>query len=182
MTKTLVRIIAALEMVGGVAGVGLVAWWLSAAPVNALTILLAPIPVGIYVLSLAAGVALWRGSPFGRRASIVVQLIQLPKLVSPQLIFMFSFGLDLWVHYLRSAEFANLGFEFRLLAFNQLFINAQGAPVGLGISVIAPLFLLVLIRYESDAASDVHTPPPPPVDWGGRPNDESSDGARPTAP
>lgn len=182
MSKTLVRIIAALEMVGGVVGVGFVVWWLSAAPVKALTILLAPIPIGIYVFSLVAGVALWRGSPFGRRASIVVQLIQLPKIVSPQLIFMFSFGLDLWVHYLRTAEFANLGFEFRLLAFNQLFINAQGAPVGLGVSVIAPLFLLVLTRYKPGAASDVYAAPPPPVDWGGRPDDEPGDGARPTAP
>lgn len=83
---------------------------------------------------------------------------------------------------MRTAGFSNLGFEFRLLAFNQLFISAQGAPIGLGVSVSAPIFLLVLIRYKPGADSDVYAVPPPPVDWGSRPNDEQNGGARPPAP
>src|ERR1700753_2948217 len=99
MRRILVRIIAVLEIVGGVVGICFVAWWLLAVPFNLINILLAPIPVGIYVFSLAAGASLWRGKSFGRKASIAVQAIQLPKIISPWLIFMFSFGFDLWVHY-----------------------------------------------------------------------------------
>src|SRR5262245_26314917 len=111
MSKTWVRIISVSEIVGGVAGAGLVIWMLLAAPFNALALIFAPLPFSINILSLVAGVALWRGSSFGRKASIVVQAIQLPKIVSPLIIFMFSFGFDLWVQILLTEGLSNLGFE-----------------------------------------------------------------------
>jgi hypothetical protein len=45
------------------------------------------------IFSVVAGIALWCGTSFGRKASMVVQAIQLPKIISPALIFMFS----LWI-------------------------------------------------------------------------------------
>jgi hypothetical protein len=164
--KIWVRLIAVLEIIGGVFGVGFLIWGLSTAPFNPLLLLLVPIAVSIYIFSLVAGVALWRGSTFGRQASIIVQAIQLPKLVSPPLIFIFSFGCDVWIHYLWSAGSASVGFEFKLLAFNQFFVNVRGAPLGLGVSITAAIFLAMLVRYKPDLVSVTYSPPPPPpVGW-----------------
>jgi len=151
-----------LELVGGVVGIGYEIWWLLATPFNALTLILAPIPISIYILSLVAGVALWRGNSFGRKASIVVQAIQLPKIVSPLIIFMFSFGFDLWVHILPTRRFSNLGFEFRFLAFNQFFFNVQDAPCGLGVSITACIFLAALLRHKPGRVEDAAILPPLP--------------------
>jgi hypothetical protein len=173
MSKTWMRVISVLEIIGGIGGVGSVIWWLLAAPFDAFSLLLAPIVVTIYILSVIAGVALWRGSAFGRKASIVVQIIQLPKIVSPLIIFMFSFGFDLWGHILFAKGSSNLGFEFRFLAFNQLFINVQDAPFGLGVSLSAAIFLALLLRHKpgrfEDDAAILPPPPPPPAEWNDSP-------------
>jgi hypothetical protein len=162
MTKTLIRIIAVLEIIGGVCGIGYVAQGLVGTPFNAFLMVLTPFVVGIYVLSLVAGVALWRGSAFGRNAAIIVQAIQVPKLISPPIIFIFSFGFDLWVHCIWSEAGTTVGFELKLLAFNQFFINMWGASVGLGVSITAVIFLIVLVRYTPRTDSAVYSSPPPP--------------------
>jgi hypothetical protein len=166
MLKPWLRIISVLEIIGGVFGIGFVIWWLLAAPINAFTVILAPIPISIYVLSLVAGVALWQGSSFGRKASIVVQAIQLPKIVSPLIIFMFSFGFDFWIHILFVKGFSSVGFEFRFLAFNQLFINVQDAPLGLGVSLTAAIFLAMLLRNKPRRTKEVTILPPVPLPYG----------------
>src|SRR5215470_15408894 len=150
MSKTWVRIISVLEIVGGVFGIGDVIWVLLATPFNALTLIFAPIPISIYILSLVADVALWRDNLFGRKASIVVQAIQLPKIMSPLIIFTFSFGFDIWFHILFTREVSNLGFEFRFLAFYQYLFNVQDAPFGLGVSITACIFLAALLRYKPE--------------------------------
>ncbi|MGH9930446.1 MAG: hypothetical protein ACREA9_14640 [Pyrinomonadaceae bacterium] len=96
MPKALRRLISGLELIGGVYGLVILAKQLPAFRVDVYVILLAPIAIGIYLMSLVAGVLLWREHSAGRMASIIVQMIQLPKLVSPILIFMFSFGFDFY--------------------------------------------------------------------------------------
>jgi len=164
-----------LEIVGGVAGIGLVIWVLLATPFNVLTLIIAPIPISIYILSLVAGVALWRDNSFGRKASIIVQAIQLPKIVSPLIIFTFSFGFDIWVHILLTREISKLGFEFRPLADNEFFFNVPDAPFGLGVSITACIFLAMLLRHKPGKAEEAAilpppppppSPPPPPMDDG----------------
>ncbi|HEV2669184.1 MAG TPA: hypothetical protein VG324_29980 [Blastocatellia bacterium] len=162
MSKTRVRIISAAEIVGGVFGIGEVIWALIVTPFNSLALILAHIPISIYILSLVAGVALWRDNSFGRKASIVVQAIQLPKIVSPLIIFTFSFGFDIWVHILLTSEFSKLGFEFRYLAANELFFNLQDAPFGLGVSITACIFLATLLRHKPGRAKEAAMLPPPP--------------------
>jgi hypothetical protein len=162
MLKTWVRIISVSEIAGGLAGIGFMLWSLMVTPFNGLTLLLAPIPINIYILSLVAGVALWRDNSFGRKASIVVQAIQLPKIVSPLIIFTFSFGFDLWIQLLLSRGFSKLGFEFRTLAFYEFFINVQDAPFGLGVSITACIFLAMLLRHKPGRAKEAAILPPPP--------------------
>ena len=178
--KPWVRIIAVLEIVGGVFGLGLVVWQLLAAPSNVFLLLLAPIATGIYILSLVAGVGLWRGSTFGRKASIVVQSVQAPKVISPLVTFAFSFGLDFWIHQLWYEGMTNLGFNFRLLAFYQLSINVP-APIGLGVSITALVSLVLLRRYDPNSISAMDMPPPPPpAEWDDNPNAAPNNGIQRT--
>jgi hypothetical protein len=130
--KTWIRTIAVFEMVGGTVGilfmlyVGLTtsfAW-------SALFVL--PVVLLIFSFSFIAGLYLWRGTEFGRKSSIVVQLIQLPKLMSPFLVFSFSFGFDLFPHLSIMSGFSNVGIQFRVLADGQLFINSSVDGILLG--------------------------------------------------
>ena len=169
--KIWIKIISVLEVIGGIVGLGFVGWVLLSSAINIFTIVFAIVAVVIYIFSFVAGVALWQGRAFGRAASIIIQAIQLPKIISPAIIFMFSFGFDLWIHYLQVGRFSTLGFEFRFLAFNQLFLNSVDAPTGFGISVVSCVFLPALVKYKPQAKrKEVLTPPPPAIEWsdGGR--------------
>src|SRR5688572_1301239 len=100
MTIFIVRMIAILEMLGGVAGVGVVFWQILAAPDEDPSVTLAPVAAALYLFSFVAGLLLWGKKPFGRKASMAIQVLQVPKLMSPQIAFIFSVGCDFWVHYL----------------------------------------------------------------------------------
>ena len=136
--------------------------------VDVYVILLAPIAIGIYLMSLVAGVLLWREHSAGRRASIIVQMIQLPKLVSPILIFMFSFGFDFYPYIVVGGGVSKLEADLKLLAFYNLYLNRPGLPVAFGISIPAAAFLILLLRHESGSTSEKMMPPPPPPssEWG----------------
>jgi len=156
------KIIAVLEIIGGIFGFLIIAWVLVSMPFDPTALVLAPIVFLIYGLSLFAGIALLRDRRYGRTASIVVQCIQIPKIFSPALIFMFSFGFDVWVHFLLHPNFTTAGVEIKLGAFNQLFISVPDAPLGLGISLVGPVFLALLLKYNPSAAPEPIEPPPPP--------------------
>jgi hypothetical protein len=159
MSKFWIRLIAILEIIGGVCGIAFVVWQFVAASTGRQTFIFAAIAFTVYLLSLIAGVTLWLESPFGRVASIIVQGIQLPKYFSQLLIFMFSFGFDTYVYgVLTNNAQPIFGLEFKFLAFNQLFLNVADAPAGFGISVPACAFLVMLVRFRpkrdvSDTAS-----------------------------
>jgi hypothetical protein len=167
MTKVWQRLISVFEVVGGVFGIIILAWQLIVSTDDGYVLLLAPVAYAIYLMSLVAGVLLWREHRAGRMASIIVQAIQLPKLVSPFLIFTFSFGFDFYPYIQFAEGFSNVGVDFRLLAFHQLYINIQEAPVGAGVSIPAAAFLIMLLRYKPAGARGNMMPPPPPTssDW-----------------
>jgi hypothetical protein len=162
-------------MLGGVAGVGIVFWQILAAPDNDPAITLAPIPAALYGFSFVAGLLLWLGRHGGRAASLAVLVLQVPKLMSPQIAFIFSVGCDFWVHYLWRDEFSLVGFELKLLSFHQIFTREPDAPFVFGVSLTALLFLAVLGRYKP-ATVTLLEPPAPPIDW-----DSSSRSAVPEA-
>jgi hypothetical protein len=164
MTKTWLRIISILEIVGGIFGIIILIWWFLVSPFNIYSLLIAPIPIAICIFSILAGYWLWIGNRFGRTASIIVQAIQLPKIFSSFVIFMFSFGFDVWVQFLiLNNGLSNFGVEFRFLAFNQLFFNVENAPTGVGISITALIFLMMLINYRPEVfVEEVESPPQPP--------------------
>lgn len=164
MTRVWRRIIAALEVLGGVFGIGIVLWDIAGRLVDWFTFAVAGVVFGIYLLSIVAGVLLWRNRRTGRVASIFIQLLQLFKLVSPPLTFSISIGFDFYIFVQAAAGFSNVGFEFKVPAFHQVFLGAEGAPIGLGFSLTAAFFLIMLLFNKRTADVVEHGPPPPPLD------------------
>ncbi len=149
MSKIWIRIISVLEIVGGLSGIAFVGWEIAAAPTDHHPLLIGAIALLVYVFSLVAGVTLWLERPFGRVASIVVQAIQLPKYTSQLIVFMFSFGLDVYVYGMLTTNAQPVfGFELKFLAYNQLFVSLPDAPAGFGISISACVFLGMLLKFK----------------------------------
>ena len=149
MSKIWIRIISFLEIVGGLSGIAFVVWEIVAAPPDRQPVAIGAIALAVYVFSFIAGIALWLERPFGRVASIVVQAIQLPKYISQLIIFMFSFGLDVYVYGMLTPNAQPVfGFELKFLAFNQLFVNVPDAPVGFGISISSCVFIGMLLKFK----------------------------------
>ena len=149
MSKFWIRLIAILEIVGGVCGIGFVVWGLVTAKSNGQSLIFGVIVAAVYLFSFLAGVSLWSGRAFGRIASIIIQAIQLPKYTSQLLVFMFSFGFDAYVYGILTNNAQPIfGFEVKFLAFNQLLTNVADAPAGFGFSIPACAFLAMLIKYR----------------------------------
>ena len=146
--KIWIKIISILEIVGGIFGIAFMIWLVVTNPDKIFAIFIAIFSIGIYTLSLVAGIALWRGRKFGRTTSIIVQVIQLVKIISPLIIFKFSFGLDIWVHFLLAAGGSDAGFNFVVLAANELFFDKSVAASGFGISIVSFVFLIILLSYN----------------------------------
>lgn len=163
MTKTWLKIISILEIVGGIFGIVNLIWWFLVSPFNIYSLIIASIPIAVCIFSILAGYWLWTGNRFGRTASMIVQAIQLPKIFSSLVIFMFSFGFDVWVQFIIFKNgLSNLGVEFKFLAFNQFFINVENAPTGLGLSITGLIFLIMLINYRPEVfVEEVESPPQP---------------------
>ena len=151
-------------MLGGLAGITFVFWQVLVAPDADPSITFAPVVAGLYVFSFFAGFGLWRGTSFGQKASMAVQVLQCPKLISPQFGFIFGVGIDLWLTLVWQDQFAALGFEIKLPAFHQVFINVETAPFALGVSLTALFWLVVLGRYGPESQGPA-APPAPPPDW-----------------
>lgn len=163
MSRVWRRIIAGLEVGGGVFGVGIILWDIAGRLMDWFTFALAGVVFGIYLLSVVAGVLLWRNRRAGRVASIFIQLLQLFKLVSPPLTFSISIGFDFYIFFQAAANFSNVGFDLKVLAFHQFFLGMEGAPVGLGFSIPAAFFLIILLFNKHSAVVVRQAPPPPPV-------------------
>jgi len=169
MPKILRRLIAALELIGGTCGLVLLAKQLPFFRIDISVIILAPIAISIFLMSLVAGALLWRGHRAGRMASIIVQAIQLPKLASPLLIYMFSFGFDFYPYIVLLEGGPKLEVDFKLLAFYNLYLYRPGFPLAFGISIPAAVFLIMLLRYKPASPAEKMMPPPPPPtssEWG----------------
>ena len=156
---TWMRIIAVLEVVGGACGIAGVAWGTASrlgavftdervGPVGFSTLMYAAAAVGVYSLSLIAGVALLRGRRSGRALSFAVQAIQLPKFHLPPLAYGFSFGLDLFVEYARTRGPYGFSVSYAFPSAHELSVSEGGGVVSLGVSLTAWLFLTCLFRVR----------------------------------
>ena len=141
MSNIPTKTIAILQIIGGVAGIVFMPWT-QIPNINIFSLPVIILEILIDLLAIAAGIALWCETSFGRKASVAVQLIQLPKITSPAILFMFSFGLDFWVH---ASPSGIVGFQFSVFC-TQIVLNVPNAPVDFGVSVTA-IIALVKKRY-----------------------------------
>ena len=149
MSKVWVRLLAVLEIVGGVFGIAFVLSQVATGQNNRLSLVFAFIAFVVYILSLVAGITLLRNHRFGRIGSVIVQSVQLPKYSSQLFVFMFSFGFDAYLHFgVTNAMNVIMGIQFKFLAFNQLFVNVLDAPVRFGVSISSCIFLTMLLKHK----------------------------------
>jgi hypothetical protein len=164
MSKVPIRIIAGLQIIGGLFSMVFIVWALVTQIRNIFAFGIGIGEIFVDIFSVVAGIALWCGTSFGRKASMAVQAIQLPKIISPALIFMFSFGFDFWLHSSSSA----FGFQTAFFGNNQVFIGVgvQDVPVDLGVSVTAIIALVILKKYKPTVRTSLRPSPPlPPSEW-----------------
>ena len=150
-----------LQIIGGLIGIVSFSWVIVTQMSNVFSGMIGIIEVIIDILAVVAGIALWGGRSFGRKASLAIQLIQLPKITSPAIIFLFSFGFDFWVH---ASPSGIVGFQFSVF-FNQIFLNVPNAPVDFGVSITAIIAIAILKKYQPAPRTGGPLPPPPPSDW-----------------
>jgi hypothetical protein len=146
--KLLLRIIASLEILGGVVGIGLLMLQVMREPLNRYLFSINIVILSIYALSSISGISLWREQPYSYILSILTQLIQLPKIILPSIIFFFSFGIDIYIYYATSYQLSNLGLDFKLGAAHQLSFGEANGTVALGLSIPALSFLLILLLAQ----------------------------------
>ena len=149
MKPAIRKTIALMQIVGGTLGffsVGIeVIRWQFTGP----TLAVAGILAAVFWLSLFAGLLLWQDLRIGYLASILVQLIQLPKLATVPFIFMMSFGVDAWVMSVVPPGKAGhvILFQPHLGEQHLLIVGpAPGVPLGLGMSVVSCVTLILLLR------------------------------------
>jgi len=161
VSKIPIRTIAVLEIIGGLFSLGFIGWAVVTQPSDIGSRIIGFIALVIDVSAIVAGVTLWRGTSFGRKASMAIQAIQLPKIVSPTMIFIFSFGFDLWLH----ASASGFGIQTAFFGSNQLFLNVENVQGDIGISITAIIALVILNKFQPVAPASAPLPPAPPTDW-----------------
>jgi hypothetical protein len=161
------KVIAACEAIGGVAGALAVCVEMARAGFRTDTVVIGAIVLGLFILSLYAGIMLWRDKEAGYVTSIVVQFAQLPKIIGPKLAFAMSFGFDfMLVSVTHPNGLRGIGAHAQLPEQHTLFIGLRppgGEPSVLGISVVSCVVLWLLrSRKRTDSHSAIGETPKPP--------------------
>jgi len=146
MNPWLRKAIAVCEMIGGIVGPVSVLSLMVVAKFRVDVVVMGVIVLSFFLLSLYAGVMLWRDRRSGYTASVFVQLIQLPKLMTTYLFFMMSFGFDFMVmSVVHPNGLHGLIANVRFGQSNDFFINPPpGGPLGFGISLVSCVSLWLL--------------------------------------
>ena len=143
------RIVAASQIVGASASAVLLFPQLFVTPVQFGSVAVISAMLAFFVFAFFAGIWLWNGEPRGYRSSVVVQLAQIPVIVSPVLTYKFMFGLGLTLTTLGGDIHAN--FVFGGKSF--LILMGEEVPIEYGVNVWALIALTYLIRQR--AASNI---------------------------
>jgi hypothetical protein len=140
------QLIAVMEMTGGVFGLATIISRLIFQQLDPTSLNLVWLLIAIYMLALFAGIMLWRNTRVGRLMSIVSQIIQLPKLLSPEFAFMVSYGFDLSWMSLARADRTEWSFDFRAPSYYLLINNTGLWQKGIGVSFVSLLALRLLLK------------------------------------
>lgn len=155
--QTLLRVIAVVEVIGGIAGLILTLAHLASGGFGGGELAVGVIPALLFSLALFAGVMLWRDRPIGYHASTAVQLAQLFKIATPQFALAVSFGGDIMALWSERTDAA--GRSFRTAGVHSQagshcvteFNRPPGAPQWFGISFISCVALAILRKGRRHA-------------------------------
>lgn len=152
-SQTRTRIVALLEIGGGIFGLG----WLAYLRYPAVFVNLGGddgLMVALCSLAMYSGWYLWRGYRRGYRLSLITQAIQLVRIAGPMVSYQCCFGLGIEVGWIRpnlidlKASVLNVqpGFAFRIQVF------ADNVPFGFAINVVAVWAMIHLLKILRRAA------------------------------
>ncbi|VTR93253.1 unnamed protein product [Gemmata massiliana] len=147
MNTVLHRVLAVLEILGGTLGIALFVVQFSRNPLTAGNLLVGALLCVLSLNALLAGALLWRGNRVGWVLSILTQVAQLPKVLSPYFVFGVSFGLDFAAIAVLRPEPARFGFDTRFGAHSQFFVNPGAVPTAFGLSVVSCFWLIFLLGF-----------------------------------
>jgi hypothetical protein len=149
MSQLLRKTIAIPEIVGGVFGCLSVGFEFAQSDFRLIECVTAGFLGLCFLLALFAGVMLWRNRRIGRTTSIIAQFIQLPKIVSGELTFMLSYGLDASVLVMHVPNGMRIAFDVKVGA-HYLLTSAHGLPSGLGVSLMSCVTIYLLMKCGSN--------------------------------
>jgi hypothetical protein len=170
------KTIAACEILGGAFGLIWLGSELMRRPTQGPGLLLAGVVAALFLLSLCAGLLLWQNLRAGYAASIVVQLTQLGKVLSPQFAFMMSYGFDVAPMIVAARgppPRTGIRCDVRLTAHYLLRVDDPSIPEGMGLSIISCVALRFLLRGSNPGRNT--TAPGTEPDNAGIENDNSQD-------
>ncbi len=154
LSNRVYKTVAAIEIIGGLLGVGIgVAIGPSLAHAAGASlwqveVLLLP----LFILSLAAGILLWRNRASGEILSMLVLALQLPVISSPVWGYYFNDGVALQV------AFGSGVWSWYAFVGSRVHINwaegASGVTVGLNVVALAMLVMLVVAIPPDNAADE----------------------------
>lgn len=150
MHKLFVLFIAWVEIIGGVIGVLITAYYLVRNYNNVTFVILLSISVVSYIIVLIAGYWLFRQTRRGLILSRIIQLFQIPNLISSLLIYDFIAGLDFSI----LAGIKGLRFTFYFGSRLDLFVLRPRVEFELGVNLIAVIFFVVLMSYRIHANAE----------------------------
>jgi hypothetical protein len=168
------KVVAAAQVVGGLAGLWSTALVMGQFPPGARERILLSFVITAYLVSLAAGVLLWRDTLAGWVLTAIVQLVQLPKVASVPLTFLFTSGVDVAFgvgakpgpaatdRALRlDLRACGAWLDFRLGASYQVHVNNPAFRPGLGLSLVSLAVLASMIEGRSRLPAGGGIPPVP---------------------
>jgi hypothetical protein len=164
--KILTRIIAAIEVLAGAIGTFLVIWTAiksikglagHSGLLIAVVILIFLLFLYLFILSIFAGIKLWKGEAKGYKWSKILQALQIPMLQTKAISYSFTLGLKALVGLIvPSAAGATAQLSWGIAAdvnYHLSFSNPHVAGVAFGINLLALAFLIILIKANKNTIS-----------------------------
>lgn len=147
MSRKIAKIIAIVEMLGGIVGVATFFFLGISVFSNILVASILSFFIALYILSFLSGLWLWKFTRRGIISSIIVQILQAPIISLPFLYYKFFAGLNLSIGVFQSKISAN----FNLGSSWELNIPNTDQAFGIGLNIIALIFLICLFRFKKSA-------------------------------
>jgi len=151
-------LIAIYEMIGGIVGVCITIYTLfsmfESKYIEILGLLLDPVMLILYVLSIRGGFLLWKGKEKGIGISVIVQIFQIPYIITSSLVYYFVSGLQIVVGTIISSNMIKIMATFQLGSLFAVYFENTVKSIELGINIIPIVVILYLRRIKKIAKSN----------------------------